>query len=37
VGLGRWIVRELARAHDGDARYEEVDPGARMIVIWPGS
>jgi signal transduction histidine kinase len=36
VGLGLWIVRELARAHGGDAWHEEADPGARMIVTWPG-
>jgi signal transduction histidine kinase len=32
VGLGLWIVRELARAHGGDARYEPADPGARFVV-----
>ena len=35
VGLGLWIVRELAQAHGGDARYEPAHPGARMIVTFP--
>lgn len=35
VGLGLWIVRQLARAHGGDARYEPADPGARFIVMLP--
>jgi signal transduction histidine kinase len=35
VGLGLWIVRELARAHGGDARYEPADPGARFVVSLP--
>ncbi|GAA2385697.1 HAMP domain-containing sensor histidine kinase [Dactylosporangium salmoneum] len=35
VGLGLWIVRELARAHGGDARYEPAEPGARFVVRLP--
>ncbi|MFI7597945.1 sensor histidine kinase [Actinoplanes sp. NPDC049681] len=35
VGLGLWIVRELARAHGGEARYEPAHPGTRMIVTFP--
>ncbi|MEV4709668.1 HAMP domain-containing sensor histidine kinase [Actinoplanes sp. NPDC049316] len=35
VGLGLWIVRELARAHGGEARYEPADPGARMVITFP--
>jgi signal transduction histidine kinase len=35
VGLGLWIVRQLARAHGGDAAYEEADPGARIVVTLP--
>ncbi|MGA5300508.1 HAMP domain-containing sensor histidine kinase [Nucisporomicrobium flavum] len=35
VGLGLWIVRELARAHGGEARYESAGPGARMVVTFP--
>src|SRR5207237_6129739 len=29
VGLGLWIVDQLARAHGGTVRYEPGDPGAR--------
>jgi len=35
VGLGLWIVGQLARAHGGEAHYEDADPGARMVVTWP--
>ncbi len=35
TGLGLFIVRELARAHRGDARYENAQPGARFIVTLP--
>lgn len=35
TGLGLFIVRELARAHGGDARYEKADPGARFVVTLP--
>jgi len=35
VGLGLWIVRQLARAHGGDAHYEPADPGARLVVTLP--
>jgi PAS domain S-box-containing protein len=35
TGLGLFIVRELARAHGGDARYESANPGARFIVTLP--
>lgn len=35
TGLGLFIVRELARAHGGGARYENAHPGARFIVTLP--
>jgi len=35
VGLGLWIVRELARAHGGDAHYEPADPGAAFVITLP--
>ena len=35
TGLGLFIVRELARAHGGDAHYENASPGARFIVTLP--
>jgi len=35
VGLGLWIVLQLARAHGGDARHEAALPGARMVVTFP--
>lgn len=35
VGLGLWIVGQLARAHGGEAHYEDVAGGARMVVTWP--
>lgn len=31
-GLGLYLVRELARRHGGDARYEACRPGARFVV-----
>jgi signal transduction histidine kinase len=37
VGLGLWIVRELARAHGGDAYYEPADPGACFIISLPAA
>ncbi|GAB7038621.1 MULTISPECIES: sensor histidine kinase [Catenuloplanes] len=37
VGLGLWLVRELARAHGGDIRYEDASPGARFIVTLPSA
>jgi signal transduction histidine kinase len=37
VGLGLWIVRQLARAHGGDVHYEDARPGARMVVSWPAN
>ena len=36
VGLGLWIVGQLARAHGGEARYEDTGGGARMVVTWSG-
>jgi signal transduction histidine kinase len=36
VGLGLWIVRQLARAHGGDITYEPAEPGARFVVTLPG-
>jgi signal transduction histidine kinase len=35
VGLGLWIVRELARAHGGDVHYEPADPGAAFVITLP--
>jgi len=35
VGLGLWIVGQLAQAHGGEAHYEDVAGGARMVVTWP--
>jgi PAS domain S-box-containing protein len=35
TGLGLFIVRELARAHGGDAHYENAAPGARFVVTLP--
>jgi PAS domain S-box-containing protein len=35
TGLGLFIVRELARAHGGDAHYENAEPGARFVVTLP--
>jgi signal transduction histidine kinase len=35
VGLGLWIVDQLARAHGGTASYEPGDPGARFVVTLP--
>jgi len=35
VGLGLWIVAELARAHGGSIHYEPADPGARFVVTLP--
>ncbi len=35
VGLGLWIVQELARAHGGQVRYEPADPGSRFVVTLP--
>jgi signal transduction histidine kinase len=37
AGLGLWIVRELARAHGGDVRYEPAHPGARFVVTLPSA
>lgn len=35
VGLGLWIVGQLAQAHGGEAHYEHAAGGARMVVTWP--
>jgi signal transduction histidine kinase len=35
VGLGLWIVDQLARAHGGSVHYEPGDPGARLVVSLP--
>jgi signal transduction histidine kinase len=35
VGLGLWIVGQLARAHGGEAHYEDTGAGGRMVVTWP--
>jgi signal transduction histidine kinase len=37
VGLGLWIVGQLAQAHGGEAHYEDRGDGARMVVTWPGA
>ena len=37
TGIGLAIVRELARAMDGDARVEPIDAvGTRFVVSFPG-
>jgi signal transduction histidine kinase len=35
VGLGLWIVRQLATAHGGTASAEPRDPGVAMVVTFP--
>ncbi len=35
VGLGLWIVRQLAGAHGGSAAAEHRDPGVAMVVTFP--
>ncbi|GAA2514552.1 hypothetical protein GCM10010201_08360 [Pilimelia columellifera subsp. columellifera] len=35
VGLGLWIVDQLARAHHGRVRYEPAEPGARLVLMLP--
>lgn len=35
VGLGLWIVRQLAEAHGGQASAEARDPGVAMVVTFP--
>ncbi|CAN5290798.1 hypothetical protein BH09ACT12_BH09ACT12_05400 [soil metagenome] len=35
VGLGLWIVRLLADAHDGSVRYDPTAAGARFVVSVP--
>ncbi|SFE91138.1 Signal transduction histidine kinase [Actinoplanes philippinensis] len=35
VGLGLWIVRQLAAAHGGQAVAEARDPGVAMVVTFP--
>ncbi|WP_378964238.1 ATP-binding protein [Paractinoplanes rhizophilus] len=35
VGLGLWIVRQLAEAHGGRAFAEARDPGVAMVVTFP--
>jgi signal transduction histidine kinase len=35
VGLGLWIVRQLAMAHGGQAAAEARDPGVAMVVTFP--
>lgn len=35
VGLGLWIVRQLARAHGGDVHLESASPGAVLVVTLP--
>lgn len=35
VGLGLWVVRQLALAHGGDVRYEPAEPGARFVLTLP--
>ncbi|HEY0951047.1 HAMP domain-containing sensor histidine kinase [Nocardioides sp.] len=37
VGLGLWIVRILAEAHDGSVRYEAPRGGARFVVTLPAA
>jgi signal transduction histidine kinase len=35
VGLGLWIVRQLAAAHGGQAAAEAREPGVAMVVTFP--
>jgi signal transduction histidine kinase len=35
VGLGLWIVRQLAVAHGGHAAAEARDPGVAMVITFP--
>ena len=35
VGLGLWIVRQLAAAHGGQATAEARDPGVAMVITFP--
>ncbi|MBM2613973.1 HAMP domain-containing histidine kinase [Actinoplanes sp. LDG1-06] len=35
IGLGLWIVRQLAAAHGGRAFAEEREPGVAMVVTFP--
>lgn len=35
VGLGLWIVRQLAEAHGGTAHYESARPGAGFVITLP--
>ncbi|GAA0584726.1 hypothetical protein GCM10010172_82130 [Paractinoplanes ferrugineus] len=35
VGLGLWIVRQLAVAHGGQAVAESRDPGVAMVITFP--
>src|SRR5439155_13868816 len=37
IGLGLWIVQQLAWAQGGDVRYEPADPGARFVVTLPAA
>ncbi|GIM90964.1 sensor histidine kinase [Paractinoplanes toevensis] len=37
VGLGLWIVRQLAVAHGGDAVAEARDPGVAMVITFPSA
>jgi signal transduction histidine kinase len=37
VGLGLWIVGQLARAHGGEAHHEDTGSGTRMVVTWPAA
>lgn len=37
VGLGLWIVRQLARAHGGDVQHEPAQPGACFVVTLPAA
>ncbi|MFF5290179.1 sensor histidine kinase [Paractinoplanes globisporus] len=37
VGLGLWIVRQLAEAHGGRASAEARDPGVAMVVTFPAN
>jgi signal transduction histidine kinase len=37
VGLGLWIVKQLAGAHGGEASAEARDPGVAMVVKFPAA
>ena len=37
IGLGLWIVEQLAQAHGASVAYEDADPGARFVLTLPAT